>query len=140
MPPPPLPDDWSARRVYDAAWQQRLFEAGYAGIHWPVEYGGRGASPTEHVIFLEESERAGAPELGVNYVAPNHAGPTIAAEGTDDQRAFHLRRIITGEEVWCQGFSEPTSGSDLASLRTRAVDDGDSYVCPVRRSGRRTGT
>ena len=128
LPPPPSPDDWPARRVYDTAWQRRLFEAGYAGIHWPAAYGGGGASPIEHLIFLEEIERAGAPELGVNYVGQNHAGPTIAAEGTDEQRAFHLRRILTGENVWCQGFSEPSSGSDLASLRTRAVDDGDSYV------------
>ena len=125
---PPSPDDWPARRVHDTAWQRRLFEEGYAGIDWPAEYGGRGASPTEHLIFLEEIERAGAPELGVNYVGQNHAGPTIAAEGTDEQRAFHLRRILTGEHVWCQGFSEPSSGSDLASLRTRAIDDGDSYV------------
>ena len=128
VPAPPSPVDWPARRVYDTTWQRRLFEAGYAGIHWPAQYGGRGASPIEHLIFLEEIERARGPELGVNYVGQSHAGPTIAAEGADAQRAFHLPGILTGEHVWCQGFSEPSSGSDLASLRTRAVDDGDSYV------------
>jgi len=124
----PMPDDWPARRSYDAGWQRRLFDAGYAGIHWPAEYGGRGATPAEHLIFLEETERAVAPELGVNYVAQNHAGPTIIVEGTDEQRAHHLPAILRGEHVWCQGFSEPSSGSDLASLRTRAVPEGDDYV------------
>ncbi len=83
---------------------------------------------TEHLIFLKETERAGAPELGVNFVGQSHAGPTIVAEGTDEQRAFHLPGVLTGEHVWCQGFSEPSSGSDLASLRTRAVDVGDAYL------------
>ena len=128
LPPPPLPDDWPARRRWDTDWQRRLFEVGYAGIHWPAAHGGRGATPAEHLIFLEETERAGAPHLGVNYVAQMHAGPTIIVEGTDEQRSFYLPRILTGEDVWCQGFSEPSSGSDLASLQTRAEDDGDSYV------------
>ena len=105
-----------------------LFDAGYAGIHWPAEFGGRGASPNEYLIFLEESELAGAPSAGVNFVGLQHAGPTIAAEGTPEQRAFHVPTILKGEHVWCQGFSEPSAGSDLASLRTRAVRDGDHYV------------
>ena len=128
LEPPPPHDDWPARRAYDTAWQRRLFDAGYAGISWPVEHGGRGASPTEELIFLEETERAGAPYVGCAFVGTLHAGPTIAAEGSDDQRARYLPAILRGDEVWCQGFSEPDSGSDLASLSTRAVRDGDDYV------------
>ncbi|MDQ1706119.1 MAG: hypothetical protein QOF18_2485 [Frankiaceae bacterium] len=128
VPPKPAADDWPARRAHDTAWQRLLFEAGYAGINWPRDYGGRGATPTEHLIFLEETERAGAPYVGVNFVGLLHAGPTLVAEGTDEQRARHLRPILRGDEVWCQGFSEPGAGSDLASLRTRAVRDGDHYV------------
>jgi alkylation response protein AidB-like acyl-CoA dehydrogenase len=128
LPPKPEPEDWPARRAYDTAWQRTLHDAGYAGIDWPREFGGSGASPTEHLIFLEETERAGAPYVGVNFVGLLHAGPTLIAEATDEQRARHLPRILRGEEVWCQGFSEPGAGSDLASLQTRAVRDGDEYV------------
>ena len=128
VPPPPPPDDWPAKRSYDTGWQRRLFDAGYAGVAWPADYGGRGATPSEELIFLEETERAGAPYVGCNFVGTLHAGPTIAAEGTPEQRAAHLPGILRGEHVWCQGFSEPEAGSDLASLRTRAVLDGDHYV------------
>ncbi|MEV7418988.1 acyl-CoA dehydrogenase family protein [Streptomyces sp. NPDC089919] len=128
LPPRPDPRDWPARRAYDLGWQHRLYEAGYAGLHWPADAGGRGATPTQHLIFLEETERAGAPYVGANFVGLLHAGPTIAAEGTAEQRARWLPPVLRGEEVWCQGFSEPGAGSDLASLRTRAVRDGDEYV------------
>ncbi|MFJ6798145.1 acyl-CoA dehydrogenase [Streptomyces sp. NPDC091268] len=128
LPAKPSPDDWPARRAYDLGWQRRLHDAGYAGLHWPVDAGGRGATPTQHLIFLEETERAGAPYVGANFVGLLHAGPTIAAEGTPEQRARWLPPVLRGEEVWCQGFSEPGAGSDLASLRTRAVRDGDDYV------------
>ena len=128
LPPKPAANDWPARREFDTNWQRLLFEAGYAGINWPAAYGGRGATPTEHLIFLEESERAGAPYVGVNFVGLLHAGPTLIAEGTDAQRTAHLPAVLRGDEVWCQGFSEPGAGSDLASLRTRAVRDGDDYV------------
>jgi alkylation response protein AidB-like acyl-CoA dehydrogenase len=128
LPPEPPFEDWAAKRAYDTGWQRRLFEAGYAGISWPEEYGGRGATPSEELIFLEETERAGAPYVGCNFVSTLHAGPTIAAEGTPEQRARHLPPILRGDDVWCQGFSEPEAGSDLASLRTRAVRDGDHYV------------
>ncbi|UUU40681.1 acyl-CoA dehydrogenase [Streptomyces sp. NBC_00162] len=128
LPAKPSPDDWPGRRAYDLGWQRRLYEAGYAGLHWPVDAGGRGATPTQHLIFLEETERAGAPYVGANFVGLLHAGPTIAAEGTAEQRARWLPPVLRGDEVWCQGFSEPDAGSDLASLRTRAVRDGDEYV------------
>ena len=128
LPPMPARGDWTARRGYDTDWQRRLFDAGYAGINWPKEYGGRGASPSEQLVFLEETGRARAPYVGVNFVGLLHAGPTIIAEGTEEQKAAHLPRILEGREVWCQGFSEPNAGSDLASLRTRAVRDGDHYV------------
>ena len=127
-PPPDDPNDWPARRAYDMGWQTRLHEAGYAGIAWPVEVGGRGATPAEELIFLEETERVGAPYVGCGFVGNLHAGPTIATVGTDEQKARWLPPILRGENVWCQGFSEPDAGSDLASLRTRAVRDGDDYV------------
>jgi hypothetical protein len=128
LPPAPSQDDWAARRSFDMAWQRRLFDAGYAGIAWPREYGGLGATPTEELIYLEETERAGAPYVGCGFVGNLHAGPTIVAEGTPEQKARFLPGILRGDHVWCQGFSEPSAGSDLASLRTRAVRDGDSYV------------
>ena len=124
----PARDDWPARVRYDTDWQRRLFDAGYAGMSWPTEYGGRDASPTEQLLFLEETTRAEAPYVGVNFVGNLHAGPTLIAEGTGEQKAAHLPRILRGDEVWCQCFSEPGAGSDLAGLRARAVRDGDDYV------------
>jgi hypothetical protein len=128
LAPQPARDAWTERRGWDTDWQRRLFDAGYAGLHWPAEYGGRGASPTEQLIFYEETARQRAPYVGVNFVGTLHAGPTLIEEGSDAQKAEHLPRILRGEEVWCQGFSEPGAGSDLASLRTRADLDGDHYV------------
>ncbi|GHE00332.1 acyl-CoA dehydrogenase [Streptomyces alanosinicus] len=121
LPAKPAPDDWPGRRAYDLGWQRMLYDAGYADVRWD-------ASPTVRLIFLEETEKAGAPYVGANFVGLLHAGPTIAAEGTDEQRARWLPPILRGEEVWCQGFSEPGAGSDLAALRTRAWRDGDDYV------------
>jgi len=105
-----------------------VHDAGYAGLNWPVEYGGRGLPASQQLVYLEEYAAAGAPYVGINFVATAHAGPTLIAEGTDEQRRFHLPRILRGESVWCQGFSEPEAGSDLASLRTRAVREGDEYI------------
>jgi alkylation response protein AidB-like acyl-CoA dehydrogenase len=128
LPPAPPVDDWPARRRFDSLWQMLLFDGGYAGVDWPIDGGGRGASPIEQLIFKDECERAGAPYVGVNFVGLLHAGPTIIAEGTQAQQERYLLPILRGDEVWCQGFSEPDAGSDLASLRTRAVRDGDDYV------------
>jgi len=125
---PPPPGDWPARRAYDTAWQRKLFDAGYAGLAWPVEFGGRGLPVSQQLVYLEEYARAGAPYISVNFVGLMHAGPTLIAEGSDAQRRFHLPKILRGDTVWCQGFSEPSAGSDLASLRTRAMRDGDDYV------------
>ncbi len=125
---PPDRDDWTARREWDMGWQRKLYDAGYAGINWPSEFGGRGSTPTEHLIFLEETTRMGAPYVGMNFVAQLHAGPTLILEATAEQQALHLPAMLKGEEVWCQGFSEPNAGSDLASLSTRAIRDGDHYV------------
>ena len=128
LPPRPPERDYWARREFDTHWQQQLCDAGYAGINWPKEFGGRGATPTEHLIYLEESQRLGAPKLETHFVGNEHAGPTLIMEATAEQKQQHLPRILDGSEVWCQGFSEPNAGSDLASLSTRAVRDGDYYV------------
>src|SRR3954462_7241683 len=90
MAPPPVPtmparDDWNARRTWDTDWQRRLFDAGYAGLNWPKEYGGQGAPRSQQLVFLEETTRARAPYVGVNFVGLLHAGPTIIAEGTSGQ-------------------------------------------------------
>jgi len=108
-------------------WQRRLHEAGLAAVGWPVEFGGRAASAVEQLVFATEMARAGAPEP-INRSAINQLGPTIIQWGTPEQQAYSLPRILSGEDVWCQGFSEPDAGSDLASLRTRAVVDGDDLV------------
>jgi alkylation response protein AidB-like acyl-CoA dehydrogenase len=128
LPEAPAAENWPARRQYDQRWQRLLYDAGYAGVDWPVEGGGRGASPIEQLIFKEECERAGAPYIGVGFVGLLHAGPTIIAEGSEEQKERYLPPILRGDEVWCQGFSEPDAGSDLASLRTRARRDGEEYV------------
>jgi len=115
-------------RAFDLGWQRTMFDGDWAGISWPTEYGGRGLSLIQQMIWHEEYARARAPYVGVNFVGLNHAGPTLIMNGTDAQKATHLPRVLRGEVVWCQGFSEPGSGSDLASLRTRAVIDGDHLV------------
>jgi alkylation response protein AidB-like acyl-CoA dehydrogenase len=125
--PPPPPGDWPARRAYDTGWQRKLCDAGWAGVHWPTAYGGRGASGSEQLVYYEELTRARAPYIGANFIGIMHGGPTLIALGTPEQKARHLPRILRGEEVWCQGFSEPGAGSDLAAVRTRAERRGDHY-------------
>ncbi len=107
--------------------QRRLAAAGLAAVQWPTEYGGRGATMTESAIFFEELGRAAAP-LPANVLGLLLAGPTIMSWGTDQQKERYLTPILTAEEIWCQGFSEPDAGSDFASLKTRAVKEGDEWV------------
>jgi acyl-CoA dehydrogenase len=115
---------WVARA---RRWQAHLADHGWAGIAWPVDSGGRGGTPSEAAIFQEESARVG---LLVNTFAVGiaMAGPTIIAHGNDAQRRRFLPPLLRGDEVWCQLFSEPGAGSDLAGLSTRAVRDGDEWV------------
>jgi len=128
VPKDPRPADWRGWREYDLSWQRKQYDGGWAGIAWPKAYGGRGLSLLEQVIWFEECAKAKAPLRGVTSVGVNHAGPTLIARGTEEQRSFHLPKILKGDVVWCQGFSEPNAGSDLAGLRTRAEIDGDHLV------------
>ncbi len=109
------------------AWQKTMCEAGYVGMEWPREFGGRGASIVEMVILYQEMARAESPQL-VNRGGVSMLGPTLMKYGTPDQQRRFLRKILTAEELWCQGFSEPNAGSDLANLQTRAVLEGDHFV------------
>ena len=122
------PHSGEAMRSFDLAWQRRQFEGGWAGVSWPTEYGGLGLSLTRQLIWHEEYARADAPDNHLCFVALNHAGPTLIASGSEDQKRLHLPKILKGEVIWCQGFSEPNSGSDLASLRTQARVEGDHLV------------
>jgi alkylation response protein AidB-like acyl-CoA dehydrogenase len=109
------------------AWQKTMAEAGYVGMDWPVEFGGRGAAITEMVILYQEMARAESPQI-VNRGGVSMLGPTLMKLGTPEQRTRFLPRIRTAEDLWCQGFSEPNAGSDLANLQTRAVLEGDHFV------------
>jgi alkylation response protein AidB-like acyl-CoA dehydrogenase len=132
-PAGPRPSDHAGIRAYDLGWQRTQYEGGWAGISWPVEYGGRGLSLLEQLIWYEEYGRAGLATMDSTFVGLNHAGPTLIQCATGEQKAAHLPPILRGDVVWCQGFSEPEAGSDLASLRTRATiaggeADGDELV------------
>jgi len=129
-PPPPEHDGPGCRR-WALEWQQRQYEGGWAGVAWPTEYGGRGLSAIHQLIWQEELYRAN-PYAGdghdILFVTLSHAAPTLIQRGTEAQKTYHLPRMLRGEVLWCQGFSEPNNGSDLAGLRTRAVVDGDDLV------------
>jgi alkylation response protein AidB-like acyl-CoA dehydrogenase len=109
------------------AWHRTMYDAGYVGMLWPKEYGGRGATPMQQAIVQDEMARASAPPpingLGIGFI-----GPTIIVHGTEAQKQRYLQKILTAEEIWCQLYSEPNAGSDLAGLKTRADDAGDHFV------------
>jgi alkylation response protein AidB-like acyl-CoA dehydrogenase len=113
--------------AFRRVWQHKLHEGGWAGISWPKEYGGRGATMIEQAIFVGEAARLGMPSPA-NVLGLAMGGPVVIAHGTEEQKQRYLEPILTADEIWCQGFSEPESGSDLASLKTRAVKDGDEWV------------
>jgi alkylation response protein AidB-like acyl-CoA dehydrogenase len=122
------PEDPAERFAFAKAWQRKLCEGGWAGLAWPVEYGGRGAGILEQMIWAEEYARAWAPDLISISVGVTLTGPVLMSRGQPWQKERFLPRILSGEEVWCQGFSEPNAGSDLASLRTRGEVQGDEIV------------
>jgi len=132
-----LPPDWDevakdgpgsdAQAAFAREFCPRLAEKGWLTQHWPREFGGRAATPWRHAILGEEMWRCGEPRSS-QYMNVNWVGPTIMQYGSDEQKAFHLPRISEGRVFWCQGFSEPEAGSDLAALRTLAIRDGDVYV------------
>jgi alkylation response protein AidB-like acyl-CoA dehydrogenase len=125
--PGPEPDSDPELFEFRRAWQRALHERGWAGLSWPTEYGGAGATQVEQAIFFEEVARAGAPSMA-NMLGLAMGGPTVIAHGTDEQKQRYLPPILSADEIWCQGFSEPESGSDLASLKTRAVRKGDEWI------------
>ncbi|MBV8362495.1 MAG: acyl-CoA dehydrogenase family protein, partial [Deltaproteobacteria bacterium] len=116
-------EEWEKR----LAWHKKMHAAGWIAIQYPKQYGGRGATITQQYIYDEELNRAGAPQL-VNSQGIGLVGPTLMHWGTEEQRRRYLPKMLAAEEIWCQGYSEPGSGSDLASLQTRAVEDGDDFV------------
>jgi alkylation response protein AidB-like acyl-CoA dehydrogenase len=127
-PRPPITLKGDEQAAFMKAWQKKLFDAGWAGISWPKEYGGRGLTPQEQIIWYEEYARAKAPDGSCLFVGLNHGGPTLIVEGSEAQKAFHLPKILSGEVIWCQGFSEPGAGSDLAAIRTKGRVEGDHLV------------
>jgi len=130
-----VPKDWGEWREkpleesfpYLRAWQRKLYEGGWAAVSWPKEYGGRGATLMEQSLFWEEMARVEAPPMA-NSLGLGLIGPTIIAYGTDEQKKRFIPKILSAEEIWCQGFSEPNAGSDLAALQTEARLDGDHYI------------
>jgi alkylation response protein AidB-like acyl-CoA dehydrogenase len=134
-----IPRDWEARAMgsadvprpeaYDAmrVWQRKLYDAGFIGLTWPKEYGGRSLTFLEEMILHEEMALAKAPPI-LNILGVGMAGPTIVAYGTEEQKKRYPAKILSCEEIWCQGYSEPNAGSDLASLQTRAVKDGEYWI------------
>jgi alkylation response protein AidB-like acyl-CoA dehydrogenase len=125
--PGPEPEGDVAGFQFRRDWQLKLHEAGLAGVSWPKEYGGRGATLVEQAIYNEELARARAPSAA-NILGLAMGGPTVIAHGTEEQKRRYLEPILSAREIWCQGFSEPEAGSDLAALKTRAVRSGAEWV------------
>jgi alkylation response protein AidB-like acyl-CoA dehydrogenase len=125
--PGEIPEDDKEAFEFSRRWQRQLFEAGWAGVSWPKEYGGRGATLIEQAIFYEEMVRAKAPRVA-NVLGLVMGGPVVITHGTEEQKQRYLEPILSGDEIWCQGFSEPEAGSDLASLKSRAVKRNGGWV------------
>lgn len=131
LPTEDRPKEGLPMREFDLGWQQTLYAGGWAGINWPAEYGGRGLTDIQQMIWYEEFAKADPPftlNNSCTFVGNNHGGPTLILRGNEEQKSTHLPRIIRGEVVWCQGFSEPDAGSDLAGLNAKAVIDGDELI------------
>ncbi|MBG6119998.1 MULTISPECIES: acyl-CoA dehydrogenase family protein [unclassified Sphingobium] len=126
------PEDPHENAEFRRAWDRKIYEAGYNAVHWPKEYGGRELSIFHTLIVSEELGRVAAPEP-FNTAGTETAGPLLMGAGTDAQKARFLPRIAAVEDIWCQGFTEPEAGSDLSSLKTRAVRDGDAWVIEGRK-------
>ena len=116
-------DDWK----FSLAWHRKMHEGGWVGVNWPKEYGGRGATLEQMVVYNEEMVRAHAPGI-VNGLGTMLVGPTLMHWGTEEQKKRFIPKILSAEEIWCQGYSEPRSGSDVAALNTRAIEDGDYFI------------
>jgi len=123
-----LPATPEEQVAFARRWQRQLYDGGWAGITWPQEYGGRGSSLIEQLIYNEEYARLRAPDILALKIGLSLVGPTIISCGTAAQKERYLQPMLRGEEIWCQGFSEPNAGSDLASVKTRAELDGDEFV------------
>jgi len=132
-----LPSDWRTRMLgasedehveFQKEWFRKMRDGGYIAPHWPVEWGGTGLSFAQQIVLYEELARAGAPRLVLYFISLYHVPATLLEWGSEAQRKRHLPAILEGDEIWCQGFSEPSAGSDLASLRTRAERRGDRYI------------
>jgi alkylation response protein AidB-like acyl-CoA dehydrogenase len=121
------PDTLEDVVAFGRAWQRKLAEAGYVGVNWPREWGGRGMGLIEQIIVEEEMARAKAP-LPINLAGITMGGPVVMAHGTSEQKRRFIPKILNADEIWCQGFSEPGAGSDLASVRTKAIIEGDEFV------------
>lgn len=122
-----LPEDEVAYKQFLKDWQKKLYEGGWAAIAWSEEYGGRNATLVEEIIYHQEMARITAPP-SVNYVGLHMVAPTLMQIGTEEQKEKYIRKILTGDEIWCQGYSEPNAGSDLAALQTRAEKVGDKWI------------
>jgi alkylation response protein AidB-like acyl-CoA dehydrogenase len=121
-------EDGDARWQKMLEWHHRLYDSSYVALHWPKEWGGGGASLVEQAIYQDEALRLGLPLYGANQLAIDRIGFTLMAFGTEEQKRRYLPKMLTAEEIWCQGYSEPGAGSDLAGLQTRAIIDGDDFV------------